>query len=88
MRLPGMLHGRVVRPRGQRAYGAGSNPERIDELDQRHPRPHRAQGHFVGVVAEREWDAVKAARVLKVTWQETAALLGNADLSSACVPPR
>ena len=24
VRVPGMLHGRVVRPRGQRAYGVGA----------------------------------------------------------------
>ena len=38
------------------------------------------KGDFVGVVAEREWDAVKAARALKVTWKESATLPGNADL--------
>ena len=26
VRVPGMLHGRVVRPRGQGAYGDGTNP--------------------------------------------------------------
>ncbi len=26
VRVAGMLHGRVVRPRGQRAYGAGAKP--------------------------------------------------------------
>ena len=30
--------------------------------------------------SRREWDAVKAARALKVTWKESAALPGNADL--------
>ncbi len=38
------------------------------------------KGDFIGVVAEHEWDAVKAARELKVTWQEPPALPGNADL--------
>ena len=38
------------------------------------------KGDFVGVVAENEWDAIRAARALKVTWQETSALPGNADL--------
>jgi nicotinate dehydrogenase subunit B len=32
------------------------------------------RGDFVGVVAAREWDAVKAARLLKVTWDETPTL--------------
>ena len=31
--------------------------------------------NFVGVVAEREWDAVRAARQLKVTWEPFAAVL-------------
>ena len=38
------------------------------------------KGDFVGVVAEREWDAIKAARALKVTWQESTALPGHADV--------
>ena len=47
VRLPGMLHGRVVRPRGQRAYGVGAKPLAIDEfLDQGHSRAHRAQGRL------------------------------------------
>ena len=32
------------------------------------------KGDFVGVVAEQEWDAVKAAAQLKVTWAPTPAL--------------
>src|SRR6516165_949631 len=77
-----MLHGRVVRPRGQRAYGAGAKPTSIDESSIKHIPGARLvrKGDFVGVVAEREWDAVKAARALKVTWQESAALPGNAQL--------
>src|SRR5579871_631094 len=31
VRVPGMLHGRVVRPRGQRAYGAGARIMEVDE---------------------------------------------------------
>ena len=38
------------------------------------------KGDFVGVVAEHEWDAVRAARQLKVTWKEQPTLPGNADL--------
>ena len=33
------------------------------------------RNNFVGVVAEREWDAVRAASQLKVTWQPFAAAL-------------
>ena len=81
MRLPDMLHGRVVRPLGQRAYGAGAKPLSIDESSIKDiPARIVRKGDFVGVVAEREWDAVKAAQALKVTWQESSALPGNADL--------
>ena len=38
------------------------------------------KGDFIGVVAEREWDAVRAAQKLKVTWQVDASLPGNAGL--------
>ena len=31
VRVPGMLHGRVVRPRGQGAYGAGAKVLALDE---------------------------------------------------------
>ncbi len=81
VRLPGMVHGRVVRPRGQRAYGIGAKPLAIDEASLKDiPARIVRKGDFVGVVAENEWDAVRAARALKVTWQETKALPGNADL--------
>ncbi len=81
VRVPDMLHGRIVRPRGQRAYGAGAKPLRIDESSIKDiPARIVRKGDFVGVVAEREWDAVKAAQALKVTWQENSTLPGNADL--------
>jgi nicotinate dehydrogenase subunit B len=74
-----MLHGRVVRPRGQRAYGAGAKPLSIDASSLADIPGARVvrKGDFVGVVAEREWDAVKAARALKVTWQESPPLPDN-----------
>ena len=61
VRVPDMLHGRVVLPRGQRAYGAGAKPlEHRRELDQGIPGARVVRkGDFVGVVAEHEWDAVQ-----------------------------
>ena len=35
---------------------------------------------FVGVVASGEWDAIRAAQKLKVTWGTTASLPGNVGL--------
>jgi CO/xanthine dehydrogenase Mo-binding subunit len=85
VRVPDMLHGRVVRPRGQGAYGTGARPASIDEGSIKDIPTARVvrKGDFIGVVAEREWDAVKAARALKVAWQEKAALPGNAKLHEA-----
>jgi CO/xanthine dehydrogenase Mo-binding subunit len=76
VRLAGMLHGRVVLPRGQRAFGAGAKPLAIDESSIKLIPTARVvrKGDFVGVVAEHEWDAVKAAAQLKVTWAPPPAL--------------
>ena len=81
VRLPGMLHGRVVRPRGQSAFGVTPKVVSIDEQSIRNiPARVLRRGSFVGVVAEREWDAVRAARDLKVAWDIDATLPGNAKL--------
>ena len=81
VRVAGMLHGRVVRPRGQRAYGVGAKPLAINESSLKDiPARIVRKGDFVGVVAENEWDAIRASRALNVIWQETNALPGNADL--------
>ena len=75
VRLPGMLHGRVVWPRGQGAH-AISNPTvaAIDEASIKGIPGVQIvrRRNFVGVVAPREWDAVRAARQLKVTWEPFA----------------
>ena len=79
VRIPGMLHGRVVRPRGQGAYGGEPTPRAIDEqsiADITDARVVRI-GNFLGVVAEREWDAVRAAEQLKVDWDQPANLSGS-----------
>ena len=81
-RLPGMVHARVVRPAGQAAYGAGAVVQRMDEStiaglgDAQVVR----RGNFVAVVATREWDAIKAARALRVTWAPSAGLPDTEDL--------
>ena len=80
-RLPGMLHGRVIRPRGQPAFGVTPRVVNIDETSLRGiPCRVLRRGSFVGVVAEREWDAVRGARALAVTWDIPATLPGNAAL--------
>jgi nicotinate dehydrogenase subunit B len=81
VRVPGMLHGRVVRPQGQSALGVTPKAAVVDESSIRGiPARVLRRGDFIGVVAEREWDAVRAARALKVQWEIRAALPGTARL--------
>lgn len=66
IRVPGMLHGRVVRP-----PVVNSKPASIDESSIRNiPGIVKVvqQESFLGVVAETEWAAIQASRALKVTW--------------------
>ena len=79
VRLPGMVHGRVVRPRGQGVYGAGAKVASLDETSIAAIPGARVlrKGDFVGVVADREWDAVRAAQQLKITWDMPATLPGS-----------
>jgi CO/xanthine dehydrogenase Mo-binding subunit len=76
VRIPGMLHARIVRPRGQGAYGTGAKPLSVDASSIKHIKGAQVvrRGDFVAVVAPTEYDAVQAAAQLKVTWQETPIL--------------
>ncbi len=68
VRIPGMLHGRVVRP-----PVINTEPLSIDH-DSIKGIPGVVmivrEGKFVGVVAKTEWAAIKAAQALKVTWSQ------------------
>ena len=78
LRLPGVLHARVVRP-----PAVGATVESIDESSVRDVPGHVRvvqEGNFIGVVAEREEQAIRAAQALKVTWHESATLPDIADL--------
>ena len=80
MRVPGMLHGRVVRP----PYAGidagpfvGTSLIAVDEASVRDIPGLVAVvriGDFVGVVAEREENAIKAAAQLKVSWKPVPTL--------------
>jgi CO/xanthine dehydrogenase Mo-binding subunit len=66
VRAPGMLHGRVVRPPGM-----GATVAQVDESSVRHiPGVVKVvvRKDFVGVVAEKQHQAIRAARELKVQW--------------------
>lgn len=66
VRVPGMLHGRVVRPPSVRATLAAIDEQSIAAL----PGVARVvvKGNFVGVVAETEWQAAQAAAKLIAKW--------------------
>ncbi|MFG0608896.1 molybdopterin cofactor-binding domain-containing protein [Delftia sp. WSY_14] len=84
VRVPGMLHGRVVRP----PYGGadasaplGSSLISVNEQSVAHlPGIVKVvvRGDFVGIVAEREEQAIAAMRQLEVKWKDWA---GVPDLS-------
>lgn len=76
LRLPGMQHGRVVRP-----PGPGAQLVSVDESSVQDARVVRL-GNFVGVVSEREEQAVRAAKALKLEWREAATLPKMQDLHS------
>ena len=89
MRVPGMLHGRMVRP----PYAGidagpfvGSSLIAVDEASVRDIPGLVAVvriGDFVGVVAEREENAIKAAAQLKVSWKPVPVMPDLGDLPTA-----
>src|SRR6195256_455065 len=67
VKVPGMVHGRVIRPRI-----AGAVPVKVDESSIKDIPGARVvwEKGFIGVVADKEWDAIKAAQKLKVEWSD------------------
>jgi CO/xanthine dehydrogenase Mo-binding subunit len=71
-RVPGMLHGRVVRP-----PTLGAKLESVDESSIKDiPGIVKVvrQDNFLGVVAQTEWSAVRAAREIAATWSKSETL--------------
>ena len=89
MRLPGMLHGRVVRPPYAGAdHGdfVGNSLQSVDEQSIAHIPGIRAVvviRDFIGIVAEREEDAELAAKILKVNWKDWPGLPDLSNLEQA-----
>jgi len=79
VRVPGMLHGRVVRPKGIHStlIGIGGFSPVVSGAQV------VTQGDFVGVVAENEWDAINAQTALQVAWSDWNGLPNMEDLESA-----
>ncbi|RZL90224.1 MAG: c-type cytochrome [Variovorax sp.] len=89
MRVPGMLHGRVLRPPYAGAdHGdyIGNTLESVDESSIAHIPGIRAVvviRDFVGIVAEREEHAEQALRELRVAWKPWPGLPALDDLEGA-----
>jgi nicotinate dehydrogenase subunit B len=86
VRIPGMLHGRIVRPRGQGAYGTGTNPQplSVDASSIAHIKDAKVvqKGNFLGVIAPLEYNAIQAAAELKVTWSPMPPLPSSGNIWS------
>ena len=72
--VPGMLHGRVVRP-----PAIGAKLLSVDEASIKAIPGARIvrSGNFLAIVAKDEWAAVRGARELKATWSEWKELPGS-----------
>ncbi len=83
MRPDGMVHARVVRPPSYGAKLTNIDTSAVEKM----PGIVKVvrDGSFLAVVAEREFQAIKAMRALAraAEWQETASLPNEADLASA-----
>ena len=89
MRVPGMLHARVVRPPYRGRDGGDMVSASLESVD-KDSVAHIdtlvdvvAIKDFVAVVAKREEDAIDAARALKVTWKSPPPLQDLSDLAEA-----
>jgi CO/xanthine dehydrogenase Mo-binding subunit len=80
--LPGMLHGRVIRPPALGATLVAVDESSIVSI----PGARVVRlGSFLGVVAEREWDTVRAARLLRARWSAGTGLPDHKTLFDAMV---
>jgi CO/xanthine dehydrogenase Mo-binding subunit len=75
VRVPGMLHGRVVRPPAVGATLVSVDESSVSGM----PGLVKVvvKKNFVGVVAEKPWQAIQAAARLKATWTPGSGLPGQ-----------
>jgi len=75
--VDGMLHARVIRP-----PGVGARLLAVDEASIKSIRGARVvrRESFLAVVAEDEWDAVRAAGALKARWSDSSELIGQSSV--------
>jgi CO/xanthine dehydrogenase Mo-binding subunit len=82
VRVPGMLHARIVRP-----HGAGANtsqnhfPQSVDASSIKNIDGAQLiqVNNFLAVVAPKEYDAIQAAAQLKVVWKSDPKLSGSGN---------
>src|SRR5579884_1818803 len=77
VRLPGMVHARMVLPPSIGAHlvsvdGFEKRPEGLIKVI--------AKGDFVAIVTEQEWQAIEALDSIKTTWVQKATLPGSGDV--------
>jgi CO/xanthine dehydrogenase Mo-binding subunit len=70
VKVPGMVHARMIRP-----AVAGSVPVKVDDSAIKGIPGAKVvwEKGFLGVVADKEWDAIQAAEKLKVEWSQVDA---------------
>lgn len=79
VRVPGMLHARVIHPKG-----IGSTIVSVGELPASILGAQVVRkGNLLAVVAEREWDAIKGAQALPVKWSDWNKLPASGDIYAA-----
>jgi CO/xanthine dehydrogenase Mo-binding subunit len=80
LRLPGMVHGRVVRPPSYGATLVKFDPAAVEAM----PGVVKVvrDGNYLAVVAQDEWQAIQAARALAaaVSWHEVDNMPAPADV--------
>jgi nicotinate dehydrogenase subunit B len=67
IKVGGMVHGRMIRP-----AVAGAVPVKVDEASIKDIPGAKVvwDKGFLGIVADKEWDAIQAAQKLKVEWSQ------------------
>jgi CO/xanthine dehydrogenase Mo-binding subunit len=70
VKVPGMVHARMIRP-----AVAGAVPVKVDDSGIKSIPGAKVvwEKGFLGVVADKEWDAIQAAEKLKVEWSQVDA---------------
>jgi nicotinate dehydrogenase subunit B len=76
VRVPGMLHGRVVRPPAVGATVVSVDESSVQDLP---GVKVVVRKNFIGVVAQKPWQAVQAASKLKVAWTPGTGLPTQSD---------